>query len=100
MNIKIWRFYKQFYKGFYLILFLGVFLSIVQSLIVLPISFLVRAVFDQAIPNQKFILLCQLCTAFFLYILNGSFTLWTRHLFLKITKIAIQKIRDEIILRL
>lgn len=101
MDHNIWTFYGKFYKGHYPSLVFGILLTVVQSLIVLPIAYSVRMIFDRAVPGQNFVLLLKLCAVIFiLYVLDGGITLWTRQLFLKITKTAVQKIRDEIAARL
>jgi ABC-type bacteriocin/lantibiotic exporter with double-glycine peptidase domain len=100
MNLSAWRFYITFYRGTLRGLLLSVVLSAVQSLFVLPVAFLVRYAFDRVIPGGDYRSLIVLGIAIFLLNLasNGT-TLWTRYLSLRNTKLAIRKLREEILAR-
>lgn len=100
MNRKTWCYYLRFYRESYHRLILTIIFSILQSLIVLPIAFLVRYVFDQAIPKGA--------TAGLIYagifmlgliLLNCVLTLLTRYLSLNQTKMVIRDIREELLVR-
>ncbi|MCZ6774977.1 MAG: ABC transporter ATP-binding protein [Ignavibacteria bacterium] len=75
-------------------------ISIGLSLIVLPIAYLVRYVFDEVIPAGDIRLLVLAGVAVFLLsLVNSGLTLWTQYVTLKITKGAIQRFRDELLKR-
>lgn len=96
--MRLWKSYIRLYKGQFRKFFLSIFLSIAQSLIVIPITLLVRLIFDKALPEKDFRQLIILCvTISILYILNGTITLWTRYISLKMTKNVIKIIRNTII---
>ena len=100
MNIPAWRYYSRFYKGSYRMLALSIGISIGLSLIVLPIAYLVRYVFDEVIPAGDIRLLVLAGVAVFvLSLVNSGLTLWTQYVTLKITKGAIQRFRDELLKR-
>lgn len=98
MKFSSWKFYLSFFKGRYLKLTLTVLLTALQSLLVVPIAFLVKYLFDTALPNgdiQNLILLSSAILA--LSILNEAFFLWPWHLSLKITKAAVTELRDALL---
>ncbi len=100
MNRKAWRYYLRFYRASYHRLVLTILFSILQSLIVLPVAFLVRYAFDQVIPQGAtagliYVGLIMLA----LIILNSILTLLTRYLSLNQTKMVIRDIREELLVR-
>ena len=79
---------------------LSIGISIGLSLIVLPIAYLVRYVFDEVIPAGDIRLLVLAGVAVIvLSHVNSGLTLWTQYVTLKITKGAIQRFRDELLKR-
>lgn len=97
-NLKPWRSYIHLYRRQYGVFLLSVGLSLLQSLLVVPITLLVRIVFDRVLPGRDFRQLATLCAVIFaLFILNGALTLWTRYLSLKMTKRVIKDIRNRIV---
>lgn len=100
MNRKAWRYYLQFYRESYHKLILTIIISILQSLIVLPIAFLVRYAFDQVIPKGATAGLISVGLIMLgLIILNSTLTLLTRYLSLNQTKMVIRDIREELLVR-
>jgi ABC-type multidrug transport system fused ATPase/permease subunit len=100
MNLAAWRHYSQFYRGSYGRLLFCVILSAGQSLLVVPIALLVRYVFDTAIPAKDlnvFILIG--CEILALNVLDTAIVVWLRHMMLTITKIAIRRMRTELLAR-
>lgn len=101
MNSPAWWYYSKLYKGSYRTLLLSIVASIGQSAFVVPIAFLVRHAFDEVIPAGDLHLIALIGIGILvLSILNSGVTLWTRHLTLKTTKIAIQCFRDELVQKL
>ncbi len=97
-NLKPWQPYIRLYQGQYWNFLLGTALSMLQSLLAVPITLLVRIVFDRVLPGRDFRQLATLCAVIFgLFVLNGTLTLWTRHLSLKTTKRVIKDIRNRIV---
>ena len=98
MNTQAWRYYSRFYKTERLSLLLTLLLSIGQSLLNVPILLLVRYAFDDVLPSGELSLLAVIGVAtILLYLISGGATLYTRHLVLRISKLAIQRLRDEIL---
>jgi len=98
MNVSAWRYYIQFYKDSYHLLLLSIVASIGQSVLLFPIALLVRYVFDVIIPTSNYSRLVLIGVAILgLYLTNMGLALWTRYIVLKITKVAIQRLRVEIL---
>ena len=98
MDFSAWKHYCRLYQGARFRFVLNIFLSVFQSIAVLFIALMIRFVFDEAIPEQNVAQLIWLCAFMLaLYILTGGLTLWTRYLSLSTTKMAIKRIRDEIV---
>jgi ABC-type bacteriocin/lantibiotic exporter with double-glycine peptidase domain len=98
MNLSAWRYYAKLYHGFYKILWLSIASSIVLSLLVLPVAYLIRLSVDKAIPAGDLRLL--LLAGVVLFLLNvgtACVTLWTRHETLKLTKTAMQRLREDLL---
>lgn len=98
MKLSSWQFYLRFYKGRCLKLTLTVLLSALQSLLVVPIAFLVRHLFDTVIPAgdlQNLVLVSAIILI--LSVFNEVFFLLPWHLSLKITKAAITDLRDALL---
>lgn len=69
-----------------------------QSLLVLPISFLVRYAFDEVIPARDFRLLTLVGIGILsLHVASSGVALWTRFVTLRMTKRVIQQYRDELL---
>jgi ABC-type bacteriocin/lantibiotic exporter with double-glycine peptidase domain len=101
MNTQAWRYYSRFYEGDRLSLAFTLALSIGQSLLHVPILALVRYAFDDVLPSGELPLLGVIGLATILmYLIGGGATLYTRHLVLRISKLAIQRLRDEILQKL
>jgi len=101
MNIRAWQYYGKSYEETYLRLFLIILASIGQSFLHLPILLFIRHAFDDVIPAGSSHLLALIgVTIVFMYIVNGGITLYTRHVILRTTKLAIQHLRDEILKKL
>jgi ABC-type multidrug transport system fused ATPase/permease subunit len=101
MNRTAWRFYAQFYRGNTRLLVAAIASSIVGSLFLLPVALLVQYGIDKAIPASDFRTLILIGAAILaLYVLDSGVALLTRYLALNVTKIAIQRLRDELLKRL
>jgi ATP-binding cassette subfamily B protein len=98
INLPAWRYYIQLYKGKYLILFLSTVVSILRTFAMLPIVFLIRYLFDKAIPTGDFYLLILTSIAILLlYVINRGATLWARFVTIKIVRTVIQQLRDTLL---
>ncbi|MBN1550968.1 ABC transporter ATP-binding protein [bacterium] len=98
--MKEWRFYIKFYKDSWYRLLLTILLSMGQSLFVLPIAFLVKTIFDHIIPQKDFSHLLLIGSVILvLQIGNSALMLYVRSESLRITKIVIKQIREEILKR-
>jgi len=98
LNISAWRYYAKFYQRSNGVLFYSILISVLQSLIVLPIAFLVRYVFDKVLPTGNvYLLLFTGLAILLLNLINDGIILWTRYITLKITKIAIRRLREELL---
>jgi len=101
MNTRAWRYYSRFYEKDRLSLLLTFVLSAGQSLLHVPILLLVRYAFDYVIPSGDLAVLAVIgVLAILLYLVVGGATLYTRRLVLRISKLAIQRLRDEIVQKL
>jgi len=98
LNDHAWRYYLRFYRGFTGKMGLSVVLSIVQSLFVLPIAFFIQYEIDELIPSANFTLMILVGLVIVLfYLISGGLNLWTRYIILDISKVVIQRIRDELL---
>lgn len=98
MNGSAWRYYTQFFRSHSRKLVLSIVISIGQSLLVLPITLLIRNAFDDLIPSGHFSFLALTGVVIvLLYLTEGGATLWTRHIILETTKTIIQQFREELL---
>ncbi len=101
MNKAAWKYYIRLYKGNYPSLLLSVLISICQSLIVLPMVWLVRHIIDVVIPSGDYQRLIWIGGILFMLILIGAgATLWTKRINLNVIKGVIQRLREEQLLKL
>lgn len=74
-----------------------VFFAVVLSALLIPVSFLVKIIFDQAIPNADVSLLLKLTVALMaLMTCNGILSIYTRATILRYTKDAVAGIRNSL----
>ncbi len=100
MKISSWQFYLGFYQGRFFRLILSILLSSGQSLILLPIAFMVRYIFDVTIPwGELHNLILLGLVILVLSILNEAATLYPRYLSLNTTKLVLRDIREELVSR-
>ncbi|MFO1520297.1 MAG: ABC transporter ATP-binding protein [bacterium] len=94
----VWKTYAGFYRGLWKSMALSFALSVTQPLLLLPIALLVRKIFDQVLAKGDSSMLVRLALGILgLYAFHGAVQLCNRGLTLKITKIAIQRFRSELI---
>jgi ATP-binding cassette subfamily B protein len=100
MRTSPWANYLRFYRGRLRRLVLSVLVSAGQSLLVLPIAFIVRYAFERAIPrgDTRSLLLAG-AVILGLIVVNNVVSLWPRYLSLHTTKLAIQDLRHELLAR-
>ena len=100
-NANAWRYFSRFYRGR-----LGrlAWLSLVaafQTLLVLPVLYLIRQAFDTAIPNKDIAMLVLIGGGIFAIRLVGTgIALWLRAAYLKIIKFAITQVREALLRKL
>ena len=95
---KAWRYYGSFYRGDGAQLLLTTTASIVQSFLQLPIVLLVRKAFDDVTLSQDIYLLPIIGAAVIaLYLISGGLGLYIRWTVLRVTKLAIQRLRTELL---
>ncbi len=100
MNPACWRYYFRFYAPYRYALLLAVLLPVAQSLVVLPIAFLIRYLFDHAIKQHDFPLMFRLGMGIIALYLGGNIlALYGRNISLGVTKAVIKSIREEIVQR-
>jgi ATP-binding cassette subfamily B protein len=100
MNLHAWERYAGYYRNSRGRLAGAVVLSVAQALLVLPITWLVRFTFDNALPAGDFRQLASVAIALLTLSIGGNaLTLWTRSLILRITKRAIANLRGDLIER-
>jgi ATP-binding cassette subfamily B protein len=98
MNVSSWRFYLAFYRGRFGGLVLSILLSAGQSLLAVPIAFMVRRIFDDILPRADFPGLIGWGAAILaLGLLTEVATLWPRYLSLNTTKSVIRDLRNELL---
>lgn len=98
MYREAWKYYLKFYQG-YSKKFAGVIIiSSMQALLLLPVALMIKYAFDEIIPQKDFSSLAFLSLGILcLYLINNWVSLWARRHTLDITKIAIQRYRDELL---
>jgi ATP-binding cassette, subfamily B, bacterial len=101
VTLAPWRYYSQFYGGSYRVLPLSILAGVGQSLMLFPMAFLVRRIFDQVLPARDFRLLTLLGVAILgLYLVSGAAALLTQKLTLRATQRATQRLREDLLHRL
>jgi ABC-type multidrug transport system fused ATPase/permease subunit len=98
LSIPAWRYYLKFYHPYIPRISLSIFLSILQSLIFLPVAWLIKYAFDTAIPagNYRYLVVVGLAIVI-LQVTNDSAALWIRHIILDISKTVVQQLREELL---
>jgi len=95
---KAWRYYGSFYRGDGAQLLLTTAASIAQSFLQLPIVLLVRKAFDDVTRSQDIHLLPIIGAAVIaLYLISGGLGLYIRWAVLRVTKLAVQRLRTELL---
>ena len=98
MNQAAWRYYISRYRPHRGALTLVAAVALLQFLLVLPTVLIVRHVFDVTLPAGDLRSLAWLAAAMFaLNLSTGAVTLWIRHMTLRVTKIVIRDIRDNLL---
>jgi len=98
MNRGAWRYYRELYRGDHPQLLWVVLASIGRSALQLPIVLLIRYAFDDVIPSRDLRLLTIIgVTIVVVYVINGGLALYTRYAVLRITKLVIQRLREQVV---
>lgn len=101
MPSKAWTSYLRYFRGTKLQLCATILLSLLQSLLILPIAVLARRIFNQILISKDFTALTfSVASIFLLYLLSHGVQLFNRRLSLKTTKLAIQRLRNDLIDRI
>ncbi len=101
MKHSVWRYYPEFYKGSYRALLLTVLASIGQAFLVLPITLLIRYAFDVVVPSgdARFLLIVG-AGLLGLNLANDGVALITRYFTLRLNKMAVMRLREQLLDRL
>ena len=100
MKVAGWQFYENLFRGRYSRLVLSILLSAGQSLLIVPIAFLVRQIFDNILPRADISELIRVSVVILvLSLLNEAATLLPRYLSLNTTKLVIGDLRNDLLER-
>ena len=100
---KEWLYYLEYYKPYYRKIISIVFITVAASILILPIAFIVRTIFDQHIPTGNYhslilsaliILLLQLFSSSLLFLINYLTLKLTKHNITLLRKTIIKKLYD------
>ncbi len=95
-----WCYFINFFKGQYKRLAFSATVSSAQSLIIIPVLLLIRYVFDEAIPQKNIHLLVLIGIGIFAFnLVNSAISLWVRSTTIDIIRIAIFKLREDLLSR-
>jgi ABC-type bacteriocin/lantibiotic exporter with double-glycine peptidase domain len=101
LNSPAWKYYISYYFPYRNKVLLSILVSIFQSAIFLPIAYLIRYIFDVAIPNGNYGSLLLIGLAIILLqLLNDGSTLIISYLILDVTKRVIFEMRSALVDRL
>jgi ABC-type bacteriocin/lantibiotic exporter with double-glycine peptidase domain len=90
--------YLQLYRGSARDLLLATGGGIAQSLVLIPIIWLVRHAFDEMIPGRDMVgLLATGLLMIGLYLASGALLLWSRSIALRSTRAAIERLRADLV---
>ncbi len=100
-DLNAWRYFINFYQGQYKRLAFSAAASSAQSLIIIPSLLLIRYVFDEAIPQKNIHLLVLIGIGIFTFnLVNSAISLWIRSITIDIIRIAIFKLREDLLSRI
>ena len=100
-NVGAWRYFADFYRGRFVRLTVLAVIAMLQSLLIVPVLYLIKRAFDVAIPHGDIRLLILIGVAIFSIRLIGTgISLWLRAAHLKIIKVAITDIRESLLRKL
>jgi ABC-type bacteriocin/lantibiotic exporter with double-glycine peptidase domain len=95
--MKILNSIRFLIASFHQKIWIVVFFAVVLSALLIPVSFLVKVIFDQAIPDADVNLLLKLTVALIaLMACNGILSIYTRATILRYTKDAVAGIRNSL----
>lgn len=96
-----WREHLTLYRGSLRQLALSCIGSAGQSLLVIPLGLLVRFAFDRAVPAGDIASLVLIAVGIVaLHLVGGAVVLWSRSVAIRITKAAVARLREELIVRI
>jgi ABC-type bacteriocin/lantibiotic exporter with double-glycine peptidase domain len=95
--MKILNSIRFLIASFHQKIWMVVFFAVLLSALLIPVSFLVKIIFDQAIPHANTSLLLKLTLALVvLMTANGILSIYTRATILRYTKDAVSRIRNSL----
>lgn len=95
---QTWKDYAAYYEGLKSKVLLALFLAIAQAALLTPVALLTKNAFDHLGPNGQFYYLFRLTgLMLLLYVASLGTALYNRYLCLKITKRAVQTMRNDLI---
>ena len=99
-KFSAWRYYAGFYHGQYLQLAAGVLAAVLQPLALLPIGLLIGRAFDVAIPAGDLDALALIGAAvLLLFLVEAGIAMAARLIIVKVAKLAVRRMRDDLLLR-
>jgi len=101
LDVASWRYFLSFFRQRSILIMLSSIGATTQSFIFLPILFLVRYLFDVAIPQNDIKLIIWAGGGIFGFrIMNSAISLWLRTVNIKIINTAIFELREDILQQL
>ncbi|MDD2723758.1 MAG: ABC transporter ATP-binding protein [Methylovulum sp.] len=95
------RLFRHYYRGCWQRLLVYGVISSLQSLLVLPILFMIRQIFDQALPQGRVDILMYLGAGIVgIRLLQSGVVLWLRAFVLTVIKNAMHRLRRDLLTRL
>jgi ABC-type multidrug transport system fused ATPase/permease subunit len=100
-DFAAWRYFLAFYRNQALLIFFSSVGSAAQSLVVLPTLFLIRYLFDVAIPQNNVHLLVLAGLGIFGFrLINSGISLWLRAINIRIINRSIFLLREDLLKKL
>lgn len=101
LDAEAWRFFASCFRGKLKILLGYAAVATAQSLLVLPVLFLIRHAFDVVIPRRNVSLLVLMGLGILaIRIANSGISLWLRAGHIRVIKDAVQRLREDLLTRL
>jgi ATP-binding cassette subfamily B protein len=101
LDVEAWRFFGGFFHGTRRVLVGYAAVATAQSLLVLPVLYLIRRVFDVVIPQRDVRVLVLMGLGILaIRLANSGISLWLRAGHIRVIKGAVQRLREDLLTRL